>query len=249
MATSKRKKQPQTTSRSVHFAYRKRKISILLDKVLIFRILQQIHGRFWGVASILIMVAAFSICFFIRPDLLAADAALSYFGTDTRTAPYFAGAMFFAAYGLWRWRNYLMRTLKRKRPISSFIFVTIIGLYLVALMPLNWQPVYYFHILGMSLMGFGVTATVLADSLLTKVSATQNVTLWRSLRLISFLLIVIGGTIIIGSLKEIGAFNLTMVGELMLLAGFSIWVAIKTYMGEGKRSQLSKVLKSVVLVD
>lgn len=244
-----KKKTKKPATRSLKFHYKKQRVSILLDRVLIFRMLQRIHGRFWGVAAILIMVAAFAICFTIRPDLLAADAALSYFGTDTRTTPYFAGAMFFAAYGLWRWRNYLMRTLRRKRPISSSIFVTIIGLYLVALMPLNWEPVYYVHMFGMCLVGFGATATVVADSLLTKAPRTRRVAVWRVLRLISFMLIVVGGTIIIGSLNEVGAFHLMMIGELMLLLGFAIWVCIKTYMGEGKRSQISKILKSVVLVD
>lgn len=249
MAKSRKKKSKQSSIPSVKFRFRKQRISILLDRVLIFRVLQRIHGRFWGVAAILIMVSAFTICFLIRPDLLTADAALSYFGTDTRTAPYFAGAMFFAAYGLWRWRNYLMRTLRRKRPISSSIFITIIGLYLVALMPLNWEPVYYIHMFGMCLVGFGAAATVVADSLLTKTPSNHRASLWRLLRLISFLLIIIGGTIIIGSIEEIGAFHLMMIGELMVLAGFSIWVCIKTYMGEGRRSQLSRILKSIVFVD
>jgi hypothetical protein len=248
MTTIKSKNQ-KISQKLFRFSFRKRKVQIVLDKVLIFRMMHRLHGRFWGVAAMTIMSAAFGICFLIRPDWAREDAALSYFGTDVRTAPYFAGAMFFGAYGLWRWRNYLMRTLRRKRPVSSFIFITILGLYVVALTPMAWQPVYKVHVFGMLLTGIGVASTVVADSLLTKITATSNITFWRSARFMSFLMIIIGGVIIVGSLQFVAAFNLMMIGELMLLAGYAIWITIKTYMGEGKRSQLSRILKSVVLVD
>src|SRR5687767_7465523 len=129
------KKQKVRPVRSVSFTYKKRHIQVLLDKVLIFRFVKNLHGRFWGVAGIIVMVAGFTICFLIRPDLIDISTALSDFGTDIRTAPYFAGSVFFAAYGLWRWRNYLYRNWKRSMPVTGLVTLTILGLYLVALMP------------------------------------------------------------------------------------------------------------------
>lgn len=196
------------------------------------------------------MLTGFTVCAIITPEVVEPGAAISDFGSDIRTAPYFAGAMFFAAYGLWRWRNYLMRTLKRKHPISWFIMLTIIGLYLVALMPVSWRPVAYnLHMFGMTLAGFGIAATVVADSLLSRVQARSNLGYWRFLRLSSFTLIIVGGTITVGSLDEVQWFELTLIGEAMMIAGYGIWIGIKTYLGEGSRSQLSKLLKNIVLVD
>lgn len=250
MAKTKARKTKKLSQKHYRFRFKSRTISVIFDKVLIFRVFQRLHGRFWGVAGVLIMLTGFTVCAIIRPEVLTPSAAISDFGSDIRTAPYFAGSMFFAAYGLWRWRNYLMRTLKRKRPISWFIMLTIIGLYLVALMPVSWRPVAYnLHMFGMILAGLSIAATVVADSLLSRVPTKTHANFWRLLRLLSFVLIVAGGYITFGSLDEMQWFSFTLVGELMMIAGYAIWISIKTYLGEGNRSQLSKLLKNIVLVD
>jgi hypothetical protein len=134
------------------FTIRGRKFQVIADKVLFFRILQRLHGRFWGVAAIIGASLGLSICFIIQPSMWNASTAFSDFGRDVRTAPFFAGSMFFGAYGLWRWRNYLGRTLKRPGPVIGLLTLTIIGLYLVALMPVSWQPwPYRVHFFGVFL--------------------------------------------------------------------------------------------------
>jgi hypothetical protein len=167
-----------------------------------------------------------------------------------RTAPYFAGAMFFGSYSLWRWRNYLRRTLKRKRPISWLILLTIVGLYLVALMPVSWTiAAYSFHMLGMTIVGLSILATVVADSLLSKTQATKGADWWRIMRAVCFWLIVAGGFITLGSIRVVNWFQLAMLGELMMFTGYAIWICIKTYLGDGNRTQLAKILRNIVLVD
>jgi hypothetical protein len=49
-----RKKQ-KAKHKVLSFSYGRRKISVILDKVLIFRLMRKLHGRFWGVAGFLIM--------------------------------------------------------------------------------------------------------------------------------------------------------------------------------------------------
>jgi hypothetical protein len=246
----KKKRSPTIAEKTFDFSFKSKQVKVILDSVLIFRVLRRLHGRFWGIAAVLFMTVGFTVCGVIRPDLIRPDAAISDFGNDIRTAPYFAGSMFFAAYGLWRWRNYLMRTLKRKRPISWFIMLTIIGLYLVALMPVSWYPVAHnIHLFGVALAGISMVATVVADSLLSKIQAKYDIGYWRLLRLLSFVLIVVGGFVTFASLDTIEWLDYTFLGEVMMIAGYAIWIFIKTYLGEGSRSQLSKLLKNIVLVD
>lgn len=243
-------KKQETKHRIVRFTFKRRQVRVILDKVLIFRLLRRLHGRFWGIAGITIMTIMLYVSYLIRPDLLRPDAAISDLGTDVRTAPYFAGAMFFAAYGLWRWRIYLLRTFKHKRPVSLFILMTILGLYLVALMPISWEPFgYRMHMFGMILAGLSIIATVAADQLLTRIRERQNVLYWRSARVMSFLLIIAGGLITFGSTKVIGWFNIALIGEIMMIGGYGVWIYIKTILGEGNSSQLAKILRKVVLID
>ncbi len=246
--TPKRKRQKE---KFLNITYKKRRLHVLLDKVLLFRVIRRLHGRFWGVAGLMILAVALTICSLIRPDIITdPSSALSMFATDTRTAPYFAGGMFFAAYGLWRWRSYLERTLHRKRPMSWLIMLTIIGLLLVALMPINWEPyASRLHLFGFFLVGISMVATVIADSLLTKVRPQKHIMRWRLLRLISLLLIIAGGVISLGSIEDVAWFDMLLVGEILMLAGYAVWVVIKTYLGEGTRSRLSRLLSKIVLVD
>jgi uncharacterized membrane protein len=235
---------------SIVFNFRRNHFTVLLDKVLVFRVFRNLHGRFWGIGAMMVLIIGFSVCFLIRPDLLTPSAAFSDFGEDVRTAPYFAGSVFFAAYGLWRWRNYLARTLKRTKPIIPLISLTIIGLYLVALMPVSWKPIpYKIHIFGVMLAGISMALTVLFDVLMSK---TRKKTNYRKTKLIKFLcvlLIISGGIITFGSADITGWFSMALVGELIMLVGYGIWVVLKTYQGEDPRSALSKQLKKIVLVD
>lgn len=233
-----------------HLRIRKLHLHILLDRILFFRYIRLLHGRFWGITGLAVMCIGFFICFFIRPDLVDITTAFSVFGNDVRTAPYFVGAVFFAAYGLWRWRNYLRRTLKRPRPMLDLIALTIVGLYLVALMPLSWRPVPYFiHVAGMTLVGLSMAATVIVDGLLSKTRRTSNLRQWQFIRLLSFMCIVAGGWFTFGSLEFIAWFHVSLLGETMMLFGYTVWIFIKTYQGEGQRSFLSHMLKRFVFID
>jgi NADH:ubiquinone oxidoreductase subunit 6 (subunit J) len=231
-------------------SFRRRRIRLILDKVLIFRLIHRLHGRFWGIGAISIMTVGFSICFVIRPDMFHVSTAISDFGTDVKTAPYFTGAMFFGAYGLWRWHNYLERTWKRQMPITGLISITVFGLVIAALMPLSWEPwPAKIHLIGMCIAGASMMITVVLDSLLSKTRETVRINPWRNLWLLSFSLIVVGSWLTFGSSHAINWFNVSLLGETMMLAGYSGWIIIKTYQGEGERSALSRLLKKVVLID
>lgn len=233
-----------------NFTYKKRHIHVLLDKILIFRFFRLLRDRFWGLETIIVLVGGFGVCFLIRPDLLKISTAFSDFGTDVRTAPYFAGSVFFAAYGLWRWRNYLSRTLKRPRPILGLVSLTIIGFYLVALMPISWEGwPHSLHLFGATLTGVSIVATVLADSLLVRTRKTLHAFRWRVVRGFSFLLTVSGGWLTYGSVDIVGWYRVSLLGEAMVLLGYAFWIITKTFSGEGSRTVLSRTLRKIVLVD
>jgi hypothetical protein len=244
MKKTKSKKPPQFS-----FRFRDSKIRVILDKVLIFRLIQRLHGRFWGVAGILIMLTGFGICFLIRPELLDWSTAFSDFGSDVRTAPYFAGSVFLCAYGLWRWHNYLARTWKRTMPVTGLIMLTVVGLYLVALFPVAWKPwPYRVHLFGVILAGVSILATVLLDGVLSKTKSTPHVARWRSVRMLSFVLIIGGGYLTFGSAEIVEWFYLSLPGELMIIGGYFLWICVKTFQGEGNRTILAKILNKIVLV-
>lgn len=250
---SKRKtlKKPKSfTGKIYHFTFRKHRFQVLLDDVLIFRFFRRLHGRFWGLTAILVLLIGILVCFAIRPDLVHVSTAISDFGMDVRTAPYFAGSVFFAAYGLWRWRNYLARTLKRTRPILALITCTILGLYMVALFPVSWYPwPYRIHFLGVTITGISIALTVIFDILLSKTRKNQNTNKTRLVKMTSFVMIIVGGWLTFGSSQAIHWFNVALVGEVTMLVGYAIWIGIKTYQGEDPRSGLSKQLSRIVLVD
>ncbi len=230
--------------------YRNHRLKVILDKVIIFRLFRRLHGRFWGIAAALEMTAGLAICFLIRPDMLRASAAISNFSMDVRTAPYFCGSLFLASYGLWRWRNYLRRTLRRTRPILGLMTLTILGLLIVALTPNGWQPwSSRIHLVGMILVGVSAAATVVFDILLSKTPRDQNVEHIRFFKMLAFLLIVVGGWLTLGSSKWLHWFYVALPAEIMLIGGYFIWVILKTHQGEDPRSGLSRLLKRVILVD
>lgn len=248
--TAKRRKSAPPTS-TVVIRRGKRTIHVIADKVIIFRLMRNLHGRFWGVAGVLIMLGGFTACFLIRPDMLHVSTAFSDFGSDVKTAPWFAAAMFFGAYGLWRWRNYLRRTLKHSKPVIWLTGFTVAGLYVAALMPVAWEPwPYRIHMAAVTVVGISMAATVVVDTLLTRTSRKRRFSAWwRMSRFLAFSLIVIGGWLTFGSATMIGWYHVALLGETLMLVGYTIWVIDKTYHGEGSRSALSKMLKKVVLID
>lgn len=251
MAKKQRKLiKPKKRSRKLYiFKFKKQKIRVLLDKLLIFNFFKKLHGRFWGLAGALIMIIGMTICFLIMPEMLEPSTAFSDFGNDVRTAPYFAGSVFFASYGLWRWRNYLGRTLKRTQPIMTLLALTIFGLVLVALMPISWKVwPYRVHLFGITLVGISVAATVVFDILLSKTRKNHNAYKTRLVKILAFFLIVFGGWIALGSIEPLGWYELSLIGESMMLGGYTIWIAIKTYQGEDQRSAISRLLKRIVLI-
>jgi hypothetical protein len=230
--------------------YGKKTILLIGDKIIIFRLFRRLHGRFWGITGIMFMFAGLFVCFSVRPDMIAWSTAYSEFGNDVRTAPYLAASLFFFAYGLWRWRTYLRRTLRHARPVTTLVGLTVTGLYIAALMPISWQVwPYRLHVFGVALAGLSMAATVVADTLLTRTKRNRNAYLWRFLRLCSFLLILVGGYITFGSNSRIEWFSYSLLGEIMMLLGYTIWVIDKTYRGEGSRTQLSMLLHKIVLID
>lgn len=246
----KQQRPKKSLAKQFTFDFRHHRFRVLLDRLLIFRLFRRLHGRFWGLAAGLVMFVGLSTCFLIRPDMLHPSTAFSDFGKDVRTAPYFAGSMFFAAYGLWRWRNYLSRTLKRTRPILVLLTFTILGLYIVALMPISWRPwPYRIHLIAMTIVGISAAATVIADILLSKTKRGVNANAIRLVKMTSFLLIVVGGWLTLGSTEWLRWFYVALPGEIMMMAGYMVWVALKTYQGEDPRSRLSKLLKKVILVN
>lgn len=231
----------------VSLHYKRQTIRVLLDKVLIFRFFQKLHGRFWGITAISLMSLGFSVCFLIRPDLRDISTAFSDFGNDVRTAPYFAGSVFLGAYGLWRWRNYLARTWKRTMPVTGLVTLTIIGLYIVALVPLSWNS--RLHMGGMILTGLTMLATVVFDGLLSRPKRGASRLQKRLIRPVSFLTIVVGGWLTFGSAELIGWYNVALLGESLMLLGYLLWVSYKTYEGEGNRSELAKSLRKIILIN
>lgn len=193
------------------------------------------------------MTIGFSVCFIIRPDLRDISTAFSDFGNDIRTAPYFAGSVFVGAYGMWRWRNYLARTWKRAMPVTGLITMTILGLYIVALVPLSWNN--RLHMAGMILTGISMLLTVIIDGLLSKPSHRNSHMHWRTVRIMSIILITLGGWLTLGSAQLVGIYKVALLGETLMLLGYLLWVGVKTYQGEGNRSLLSKSLKRIVLID
>lgn len=241
-----RQKRNVTKQHYLKLRYKNTKVRILLDKVLIFRFFRNLHSRFWGVAGISLMSIGFAICFAIRPDLQKVSTAFSDFGNDVRTAPYFSASVFVGAYGLWRWRNYLARTWKRAMPVTGLITLTIFGLYVTALVPISWNR--KVHMYGVILAGISMLATVVFDGLLSRQTRQSREIHWRAIRFCSFFTIIVGGWLTFGSAQLIGWYNVSLLGECMMLLGYLLWVGVKTYQGEGNRSQLSKILKRIVLI-
>ena len=213
---------------------------------MVFRFFKLLHGRFWGIGALLAITIGAVIGYAIRPDLLRWDAPLSALGTDVKTSPFFAGSMFLSAYCLWRWRTYLRQTERNQKLIISMISLTILGLYLIALMPVTWRPLpYKLHHFGVLLAGLSMSLTVVLDSILSKHKKNGHTVLWHGIKFLSFLLIVIGGIISILSLERYNKLQLVLVGESSMFVGYSVWVVLKVYLGESKSSTIGRLVKKI----
>jgi peptidoglycan/LPS O-acetylase OafA/YrhL len=232
------------------FTFRSKKIQLILDKLLLIQLVKRIHGRYWGVFGLAILLVLLSICYAIARDSADWSVAISVFGTDTRTAPFFTAGLFFGGYGLWRWRNYLNRTTNNPGIITTLITLTIVGLFMVAFMPLGWtHTVETLHYIGFALAGISMVLTVLADFLLTKTKKSKNQKKWQITRLISISIILIGLIITLLSTNRMNnILNLALLGELLILIGYGLWIITKTYQGEGRKTGVSKLLNKLVII-
>ena len=123
--------------------------------------------------------------------------------------------------------------------------MTIVGLYIVALVPVSWNL--RIHVLGVSIAGAGMLLTVVADDLLTKSRKHKQRTQWRIVRALSFTSIVAGGWLTLASSPLLEWYQVSLLGELMMIFGYLLWVSAKTIHGEGTRSKLAKRLKKIVV--
>lgn len=218
-----------------------------VDKILIFRFFRLLHGRFWGLGSLTAILLGAGIGYVIRPDLLAVDVPLSRLGTDVRTAPFFAGSMFFAAYSLWRWRIYLAHTMKNERPVLPLISLSILGMYLIALMPVTWEVwPSRLHDFGVFTLGISMLLTVSADVVLTQNRKNKNDTTWKIVKLLAFLTIMVGGVLVTLSLDEVQILNVILLGEGLMFIGYAGWVILKVALGEGKRSAIGRIVHKLL---
>jgi hypothetical protein len=218
-----------------------------VDRVLIFRFFKLLHGRFWGFGSLIAISLGALIGYSIRPDLLGLNTPLSRLGTDVRTSPFFAGSMFLSAYCLWRWRTYLRLTVRNSKPLLPLISLTILGLYLVALMPVTWKPwPYRIHHFGVVLAGISMCLTVMLDSILSKNKHSKHQGAWRAIKIFALLLIMTGGAIVILSTENIAKLHLILVGEAVMFFGYGVWISLKIYLGVGKTSAIGKIVKRLL---
>ncbi len=99
------------------------------------------------------------------------------------------------------------------------------------------------------MVGSGMAAAVVVDSLLSKTRRSHSAPSWKIARGVAFFSIILGGWITYGSNSRVRWYDLSLVGESLMLFGFAVWVHLKTYQGDGNRSRLSQALKKFVLID
>ena len=227
-----------------------KRIQVVADKVLLLRLMRRLHGRVWGIFGLVMLEISLVICFIVRPDLRKLSTAFSDFGTDIQTAPFFIAGVFIAAYGLWRWRNYVSRTFKNPGVVTLLITMIIIGLYLTIFMPVGINDtIDDLHYFGFALAGASMALTVLADLILRKSKKTKGYRKWQLIRLFSLVLILAGIAITIMSANRFNFdYDISLVGESMLLTGFGMWVIVKTYQGDGARSRISRLINKVLII-
>ena len=117
-------------------------------------------------------------------------------------------------------------------------------------MPIAWGPLpHKIHIAGVVLLGSSIALTVVLDGLFSKTKPGKNIIFWKLLRFTSFWLIIVGGFITFGSSDQIHWFAYSGPGELLMLAGYALWIIEKTYHGDGGRTTLSKMVNNFILIE
>lgn len=237
-------------SKVFNLKLRSKQVRVIADKLLFIELLKNLEGRLWGLAAVYGISIGFALCFVIQPEMLAWSTAFSDFGRDERTAPYFAGAIFYGAFALWKWRGYLERTSQIRGISTLFVTMTILGFYTVALMPVSWEPVAStLHYIGFAVAAVSMLLTVSFDFLLRKTHDPNNHRLWQLIRILSMLGIVAGVVITAQSELFDDDFDMALLGELLILFSYSTWVLIKTYRPEGEQSAISKTLAKIVTIE
>ena len=232
------------------FTFKTKKIQVVLDKILLLRLMRKLNGRFWGIYGLLGLYLSLALCFWLTPELRDLSTAFSDFGTTVETSVYFSAGLFVAAYGLWRWRIYLTKSSKNPELITFAITLIILGLYMVAFLPLNISDTTDFlHYLGFAIVGAGMVFTVVVDSLLRRTRKSSKQPWWKFVRGVSLLLIVAGFVITLLSSERMSTIlEVALVGESMILIGFSTWLLARTYQGEGVQTGFSRALNRVISV-
>ena len=233
------------------FKIKSRKIQLVADKLLLLKLFKKLNGRFWGIYGLLMFIVFMAICFIILPEYRDVSTAFSDFGTDIRTAPFFTAGLFFAGYGLWRWRNYLAKSSKIPGLVTLSITGIIVGLYMVAFLPVGVNDtVESLHYFGFALAGVFMISTVMIDLLLRKTKKGKSQKKWQIIRIFALLIIIAGATVTALSANRFGpVFNYALIGESLLVLGFASWVIARTYQPEGLQSGFSKVLNKILIVD
>ena len=65
----------------------------------------------------------------------------------------------------------------------------------------------------------------------------------------AFMLIIAGCWLTLASAQLIAWLNVSLIGELLMVAGYAVWIIIKTRQGEEPRSRLSRLFGRLVQVD
>lgn len=233
------------------FKLKSKKIQLVADKILLFKLFKKLNGRFWGVYGVVIFSIFMLISFVILPDSRNVSTALSDFGTDIRTAPLFTAALFFAGYGLWKWRNYLAASSKTPSLVTLSITGIIVGLYMIAFLPVGVNDtVEMLHYFGFGIAGFFMVVSVLVDLLLRKTKKGKSQRKWQIIRIASLVLIISGVVVTFLSADRFGSLlTHALIGEGLILLGFATWVIARTYQPEGLQSGFSKVLNKIIIVE
>ena len=118
-------------------------------------------------------------------------------------------------------------------------------------MPLGWtHRVTEIHYTGFLIAGISMMGTVIVDMLLYKTLDNKYKRHWQALRLVSVLLILTGLVVTSLSSTALNEFlKLGLVGEISILAGYTLWVFIKTYQGDCPDSVLSGLLNKIADID
>jgi hypothetical protein len=137
--------------------------------------------------------------------------------------------------------------MKNTKPVIPLISLTILGLYMIALMPVTWQvwPSRLHHI-GVFITGCSMLAAVVVDSVLSKNRKSAHTNRWWLIKMLSVIMITSGGVLVFLSAETIAILDVILLGEAIMFFGYSGWIILKIYLGEGKRSAIGRLYEKIV---